>query len=368
MAGDREMLLEMVMTRRFPSDDLVLTDSEGIQPEASYPCIGVSCQPHDITNETISKGNEECRAATGDGLVSCRGGACRIRRIDSVRLVAHADDPEESFDQDTKMEEADDGEITADQATAQSLVCDDCGRMLRDAAAAEGHAIKTQHTNFSESTQVIKPLTEEEKKKKLEELKARMALKREEKRLLEKEEEKSKEKVRRKTGQEMVAIKEQMKEAEMKKAMDEKLREKEEDRIAKAKIKAQIEQDKRDRAAKVGARQPFCLTAQQIEREKQLRQGLPTDEASGSAKPAVAVPATISKDYAEARIHFRLPDRVITQSFKSDDTLQSLIDFLSKQEDVQPGFKMVFLRKPLTGSDKSLKDLGLVPSAAIIVQ
>ena len=56
------------------------------------------------------------------------------------------------------------------------------------------HAIKTSHQNFSESTQAIKPLTEEEKKQKLEELKQRMALKREEKRLAEIGEQKEKEK------------------------------------------------------------------------------------------------------------------------------------------------------------------------------
>ncbi len=50
-----------------------------------------------------------------------------------------------------------------------------------DSAAAEFHAVKTQHQNFSESTAAIKPLTEEEKKAKLAELKERLAKKREEK-------------------------------------------------------------------------------------------------------------------------------------------------------------------------------------------
>lgn len=44
-----------------------------------------------------------------------------------------------------EVQEEDDGEIT--QETAQSLKCDDCGKLLRDATAAEMHAIKTQHTN-----------------------------------------------------------------------------------------------------------------------------------------------------------------------------------------------------------------------------
>ena len=59
-----------------------------------------------------------------------------------------------------------------------SLVCNDCGAKLRSHAAAEYHAGKTQHINFSESTEEIKPLTEEEKAEKLAELKRKLAEKR----------------------------------------------------------------------------------------------------------------------------------------------------------------------------------------------
>lgn len=52
---------------------------------------------------------------------------------------------------------------------ARSLLCKDCGRQLRSVAQAEFHASKTGHSDFEESTQEIAPLTEEEKKAKLEE-------------------------------------------------------------------------------------------------------------------------------------------------------------------------------------------------------
>ena len=52
---------------------------------------------------------------------------------------------------------------------AKSLVCNDCGRKLRSVAQAEFHASKTNHENFSESTEELAALTEEEKKAKLEE-------------------------------------------------------------------------------------------------------------------------------------------------------------------------------------------------------
>eukprot|EP00842_Homolaphlyctis_polyrhiza_P003178 jgi/Hompol1/3861/HPOL_006791-RA len=204
-------------------------------------------------------------------------------------LFAHADEPDdapESQDAETLQAggssnsaeaaaAADDGEISADQLTAQSLKCDDCGKLLRDAsfslilafgstatpldavrcvvstgAAAEAHAVRTQHVNFSESTMAIKPLTPEEKAEKLKQLQARLAAKREEKRLMEIEESKSKEKIRRKTGQEIQVLKEKQEEAEMKKAFEAKKREKEEEKAARERVKAQLEADRLERQRK----------------------------------------------------------------------------------------------------------------------
>lgn len=48
---------------------------------------------------------------------------------------------------------------TATDPGANSLKCDDCGRMLRDTTAAQAHATRTGHQNFSQSTEVIKPLS-----------------------------------------------------------------------------------------------------------------------------------------------------------------------------------------------------------------
>ena len=61
---------------------------------------------------------------------------------------------------------------------AKSLVCGECGRKLRSHAQAEFHATKTGHIDFSESTEEIAPLTEDEKKVKLEELRKKLAEKR----------------------------------------------------------------------------------------------------------------------------------------------------------------------------------------------
>lgn len=60
----------------------------------------------------------------------------------------------------------------------KSLVCNECGKRFRSQAQAEFHASKTEHVDFSESTEEIAPLTEEEKKAKLEDLRQRLAEKR----------------------------------------------------------------------------------------------------------------------------------------------------------------------------------------------
>ena len=45
-----------------------------------------------------------------------------------------------------------------------------CGKLLRSDADIASHVARTGHTQFAESTQEIKPLTEEEKKEKLKQL------------------------------------------------------------------------------------------------------------------------------------------------------------------------------------------------------
>ncbi|KAJ3041878.1 hypothetical protein HDV00_008582 [Rhizophlyctis rosea] len=295
-------------------------------------------------------------------------------------LFAHADDPEPT-DEELAMTASlggsmvegsgsgsasgsgsgsaglEEGEITAEQATAQSLKCDDCGRILRDATAAQAHAIKTSHSNFSESTEAIKPLTEEEKKAKLAELQQRLALKREEKRLAEIEEAKKSEKVRRATGKEMTELKEKHAAAEMKKAAEAKKREKEEEKIAKEKIRKQIEADKAERQRKLDER-------------KRQAQGIP-EPAPAPTKP-FAAPSVSSAGYDEARIQIRVPDGPpVTQNFPADAKLETVYEFLAQQ---RPGatFKLLqtFPRKVLDGAERSktLKELGLVPSAALVLQ
>ncbi len=86
----------------------------------------------------------------------------------------------------------------------------------------------------------------------MKDLQERMAARREEKRLKEIEEDKAKEKIRRMSAKEIAESKEKLQAMEIQKAMEQRKREKEEDRLAKARIKAQIEADKLERQRKVG--------------------------------------------------------------------------------------------------------------------
>ncbi|KAH9256740.1 hypothetical protein BASA81_005034 [Batrachochytrium salamandrivorans] len=280
-------------------------------------------------------------------------------------LFAHADDASgASSAHETVVCEAsgsatatEEGEITQDQATANSLKCEDCGKLLRDGAAAELHAVKTQHVNFSESTMVITPLTPEEKAQKLKDLQARLLAKREEKRLLDIEEAKSKEKIRRRTGQDAVLLKEKKEEADMKKAIDAKKREKEEEVIARQRVRAQLEADKLERHRKVVPRKKNASL-----RESPLT---PVEKAPVAA-------AVSSASYSGTRIQIRTPNgQQFTQNFEADDKLSMVYDAMEKNLG-QNTLKLwqTFPRKALDGADreKSLKDLGLVPSAALIAQ
>ncbi|KAI0212724.1 UBX domain-containing protein 1 [Lamellibrachia satsuma] len=106
-------------------------------------------------------------------------------------LFSHADDPDiddpfEAPKGHTLGNPPDEASATAEgettseggDPTAQSLKCDDCGKLLKTPEQAEFHATKTGHTNFSESTDKIKPLTEEEKQEQLIRLQEKMKEKR----------------------------------------------------------------------------------------------------------------------------------------------------------------------------------------------
>ncbi|KAM3582473.1 hypothetical protein VKS41_005118 [Umbelopsis sp. WA50703] len=318
MASDIETLVSMGFPRNRAEKAWKKTNGAGLQPAMDW--LLEHSEDADIDEEEVSMGQ-------------------------SLQATSNPDATATATNED-------EGEIKDGEQTAQSLICNDCQKLFRDAGAAERHAIRTGHQNFSESTQAIKPLTEEEKKEKLAELKARLAEKRVLREQQEKEDRKSNEKIRRKTGQELTQAKEKMEEEQLKKAFEAKKKEKEADRLAKAKIKAQIEADKKERAAKRDA-------------AKQATQ------AQAAIASAEAAAPKVKKEYTDSRLQIRLPGGTpITHTFPATSQLEDVATFIKENGHAQSfTLSTPFPRKTFQPDDysKSLKDLDLVPSAVLVL-
>lgn len=147
-----------------------------------------------------------------------------------------------------------DGEEPKSKAAgiAQSYICNECGKIFSNMADLELHANRTGHSDFSESTEAVKPLTEEEKKAKVEEIKLLLKAKREEREKAEKESEKDREKQRRFMGKEMAKTREQMEIDQRKHLLARKKREKDAYRKERERIRAELAKDKAERVANKG--------------------------------------------------------------------------------------------------------------------
>jgi len=254
-------------------------------------------------------------------------------------------------------------------AEAKSIKCSQCGKIFKNTALANYHAEKSGHDQFEESTEEIKPLTEEERKQRLEELRERMGEKRAVKAKADAEENKKNEAIRRKAGKDAGAIREELRQKELIKEAEQVRRDKLMEQKAKAAVKAQIEADKKARAEKAA-------------REKAIREGKVYEEAgSVSVPPPAAAAAMVSanagmkgKDYPDTRLQIRLASggNPYTTTLSSDARLSEVAEFVASQnlafsaETVT--LSMHFPRKTFTAADmrRSLRELGLTPSAVLI--
>lgn len=155
----------------------------------------------------------------------------------------------------------------------------------------EFHAAKTNHSNFSESTEEKKPLTAEEKAEQMRLLEERLKQKRKEREEKEKKEELDREKSRVQIGKELAEAKRRLQEQEMKEIAEARRREKIDDRLARERVKAQIEADKLARKAKFGKPDESAQP--------------PVTESP--PKPAEPVPSPVKKDYKETKLQVTRP-------------------------------------------------------------
>jgi len=235
-------------------------------------------------------------------------------------------------------------EITGQEQVAGSYKCNDCGKLFRDENGMMFHASKSGHENFSESTESIKPLTDEERIQKAADLRDRIRAARAKKDELEKQENIEKEKKRRDEGKKMLETREKQKDMEMRAIADERKRVKLEDKEAKDKILEQIRLDKEARKAR--------LTGEKVPEAVPVK---------------VAPPPKV--DYSQAMIQVRLLNgQCVKNTFGAGEPLSAVRLWL--QLNHQPGpFNLMtpFPRKTFTGDDYDapLKELGLLPSASL---
>jgi len=200
-----------------------------------------------------------------------------------------------------------------------------------------------------------KPLTEEEKAEKLvklEELRKVKKLEREEK---EKQEAKEKELKRITSGKEMSDIRASIQEQEIKKMAELRRREKEEDKAAKARVLAQIEADKAARRA-----------------EREAAKG---NVPAAAPAPAVApAPAPAKRDYTETKLQIRQSNgQPLVHSFGVKESLSAVrlyVEMNRTDGGTGPVKFMTNFPKKVFGDeeyDNSLENLGLVPSAVLMM-
>ncbi|VUC34791.1 unnamed protein product [Clonostachys rosea] len=240
---------------------------------------------------------------------------------------------------------------------AKSMVCNECGKKFRSINAAEFHASKTEHTDFSESTEEIAPLTEDEKKAKLEELRERVRAKKAAASSKDKEEAKENERIRQKSTKESQEAKEELQRKEQMKEAARKRQEKLDDIEAKKRIKAKIEADKAERR-------------RIAEEAKAAREGRIPDAAPAPA-PAAAAPKPKS-NHNEARLRLQTDSGNIVKTLPAETTLFEVAQQLQSETGAAvTSFTMTFPRKVFQGDmdmSKTLKEAGLVPSAVLIVK
>ncbi|KAJ1960713.1 hypothetical protein GGI12_003655 [Dipsacomyces acuminosporus] len=140
------------------------------------------------------------------------------------------------------------------------------------------------------------------------------------------------------------------------------------DRLARQKVKQQIEQDKRDRAARFA-------------KEKAEREGLATtsqqqQQQDGAVKPSLlqAGLPKVSSNTGMARLQFRPMVKSVegiqpfTHVFNAEDTLDQVVEFVKEKTGIKHFHLATTFPKKVFGThhySKTLKELGLAPSAAL---
>ncbi|KAI0664489.1 ubiquitin-related domain-containing protein [Cubamyces menziesii] len=349
--SDKDVLLSMGFDPARVEWALKATGNRGLQPAMDFILENEGKPVPDLSSVTSSSASAPAPSGAGDPMDEDDEELEALKAVYGKKLAGGSGGTAPA---------ASSAESNAEGGEAKSIRCQVCGKTFKNLDLANYHAEKSGHDQFEESTEEIKPLTEEEKKQKLAELKERLAAKRAAKAKEEAKESLANEAIRRKAGKDTNQIREEMKQKELIKEAEKK--QKLEDAKARAAVKAQIEADKRERAAKAA-------------REKALREGKAVPEQPApAAAPAASSAPKAGKDYPETRLQIRMASggQPYVTTLSSDATLREVAEFLAAQtlavnvDTVK--FSLTFPRKTFAPEDfsRSLRDLGLTPSAVLI--
>ncbi|XP_065577289.1 UBX domain-containing protein 4-like isoform X2 [Artemia franciscana] len=176
----------------------------------------------------------------------------------------------------------------------------------------------------------------------------------------EKEKEKRIEIERRETLKNIQKFKREQEEKEMRELAEQRKKEKEADRLAREKVKKQIEQDRIDKAAKFSMQKHSDA---ELQKEAEAKK-----QAEAQAKSAAEAAARSC-----ARIQFRLPDgSVLTNLFQAESRFDEVYCFLHQQQNFPfRNFRLLttYPRREFGNDDRTrtFQELQLAPSASILV-
>lgn len=224
----------------------------------------------------------------------------------------------------------------------------------------------SEHMNFAESTEEIAPLTEEEKAAKLALLRDRLVAKRGAESAQDKIDRKRNEQIRLKSTKEQADAKEDLARKEQIKEAQAKRREKQAEVEAKKRIQARIAADKEERRLKA-EREKAARTGQAFPQDQEQK-GEPSAATAAVAAPVGSKPASA---YTESRLRLQTENGTVQKNFPVDTTLFEVAHALSTEKGIEAqSFMQTFPKKVFDTTDfgMTLKEAGLVPSAALIVK
>lgn len=235
----------------------------------------------------------------------------------------------------------------------KSLCCNDCGKLFSSVALAQLHAAKSGHQDFSESDKALPELTPEEKTARLVELRQKLA----EKRALEAKtlegEAKQAELLRRKSGHTAAQARREMAEREMIKAAEQMRKDREEEKQIRARIRAEMEEEKR------------------LRREAAEAATRPSQETQSEPQK---LPTLVSDDSKATRIQVKLPNgESVRGVFQAEEKLALLLDKIWEKGELDNGSRLVVpfphrIIDPFVESETTFRDLGLCPSASLVLK